>query len=210
MFDLLPAGTSFWFHQGYSHNLYSMRHDLTFLRRFLPFDSATPSHDQLANVFAAIDEKQFQQCCIDWVRCLHQSIKGVVAIDGKTLRRSFDKAGKKGAIHMVSAWCCEQNLVLGQTKVNEKSNEITTIAGLLDLLQIKGAIITIDAMGCQREIAQKILDKKAHCIFSLKGSQGRLHEDIKRLFKRSIKTDIKGITISCHEKVEKSHGRRHP
>jgi len=181
---------------------------LKFLRRFLPFESATPSHDQLGNVFAAIDEKQFQQCFIDWVTCLHQSIKGVVAIDGKTLRRSFDKAGKKGAIHMVSAWCSEQNLVLGQTKVNEKSNEITAIPELLDLLQIKGAIITIDAMGCQREIAQKILDKKAHYIFSLKGNQGRLHEDIKRFFKRSIKTNIRGITISCHEKVEKSHGRR--
>ena len=88
-------------------------------------------------------------------------------MDGKTLRRSFDKAGKKGAIHMVSAWCSAQNLVLGQTKVNEKSNEITAIPELLDLLQIKGAIITIDAMGCQREIAQKILDKKAPYISSL-------------------------------------------
>ncbi len=181
---------------------------LNFLRRFLPFENGTPSHDQLGYVFAAIDEKQFQQCFIDWVSSLQQAIKGVVAIDGKTLRRSFDKAGKKGAIHMVSAWCSAHNLVLGQTKVNEKSNEITAIPELIDLLQIKGAIITIDAMGCQREIARKILDKKAHYIFSLKGNQGRLHADIKRFFKRSTKTKIKGITVSCHEKAETSHGRR--
>jgi predicted transposase YbfD/YdcC len=117
---------------------------------------------------------------------VRQAIKGVVAIDGKTLRRSFDEAGKKGAIHMVSAWCSEQNLVLGQVKVDEKSNEITAIPELLDLLQIHGAIVTIDAMladrgqtsaamGCQREIARQIIDKKADYIFSLKGNQGTAH-----------------------------------
>ncbi|MCP4493027.1 MAG: ISAs1 family transposase [Gammaproteobacteria bacterium] len=180
---------------------------LDFLRRFLPYENGTPSHDQLGNVFAAIDEKQFQQCFINWVTCLRQAIKGVVAIDGKTLRRSFDKAGKKGAIHMVSAWCSQQNLVLGQTRVDEKSNEITAIPELLDLLDIHGAIITIDAMGCQREIARLIIDKKADYIFSLKGNQGTLRNDVELFLREQEKVKFADTTVSCHETVEKSHGR---
>jgi hypothetical protein len=140
---------------------------LSFLRRFLPYENGTPPYDQLGYLFARIDEKRFQQCFINWVTCLRQALKGAVAIDGKTLRRSFEAAGNKGAIHMVSAWCSEQNLVLGQVKVDEKPNEITAIPELLDLLQIHSAIITIDAMGCQRTIAQQIIDKKGDYIFSL-------------------------------------------
>jgi predicted transposase YbfD/YdcC len=177
------------------------------LRRFLPFANGTPSHDQLGYLFARIDEKRFQQCFINWVTCLRQAIKGVVAIDGKTLRRSFDEAGKKGAIHMVSAWCSQQSLVLGQVKVDEKSNEITAIPALLDLLDIHGAIITIDAMGCQRDIAQLIIDKKADYIFSLKGNQGTLRDDVELFFKDQMKVDFADTTVSCHESVEKSHGR---
>ena len=130
-----------------------------------------------------------------------------MAIDGKTLRRSFDKAGKKGAIHMVSAWCSEQNLVLGQTRVDEKSNEITAIPELLDLLDIHGAIITIDAMGCQREIARLIIDKKADYIFSLKGNQGTLRDDVELFLREQEKVKFADTTVSCHETVEKSHGR---
>lgn len=180
---------------------------LTFLRRFLPYEHGTPSHDQLGKLFAALDKEQFQQCFIDWVTALRQSIKGVVAIDGKTLRRSFDKAGKKGAIHMVSAWCSAQNLVLGQTQVDKKSNEITAIPQLLDLLTIEGAIVTIDAMGCQREIAQKILDKRADYILSLKGNQGNMHEDIERFFAKQKKTKKKGTKTTCHETTATDHGR---
>lgn len=179
-----------------------------FLQNFRPFANGTPSHDQLGNVFSAIDPEQFQQCFINWVTAFQNAIKGVVAIDGKVLRRSFDKAGKKGAINMVSAWCSEQNLVLAQTAVDKKSNEITAIPKLLDLLTIKGAIITIDAMGCQRKIAQKILDKEADYIFSMKGNQGNMHKDIKRFFKRQEKVKRKNITMCCHKKTENSHGRK--
>lgn len=180
---------------------------LGFLRRFLPYENGTPSHDQLGYLFARIDEKRFQQCFINWVTCVRQAIKGVVAIDGKTLRRSFDKAGNQGAIHMVSAWCSGQNLVLGQVKVNEKSNEITAIPELLDLLQIHGAIVTIDAMGCQRDIARQIIDKNADYIFSLKGNQGTLRDDVEVFFEEQIKVDFGDTTVTCHETLEKSHGR---
>jgi predicted transposase YbfD/YdcC len=178
-----------------------------FLRRFLSFDNGTPSHDQLGNVFAAIDERRFRQCFIDWASHLHQAIKGVVAIDGKTLRRSFDKAGGKGAIHMVSAWCSEQNLVLGQTRVDKKSNEITAIPELLDLLEIEGAIVTIDAMGCQRKICRQIVAQKADYVIGLKGNQGTLREDAELFFKEQLMVNYADTTVSCHETVEKSHGR---
>jgi predicted transposase YbfD/YdcC len=180
---------------------------LDFLRRFLPYENGTPSHDQLGYLFGRIDEKRFQQCFVNWVTCVRQAIKGVVAIDGKTLRRSFDEAGKKGAIHMVSAWCSEQNLVLGQVKVDEKSNEITAIPELLNLLQIHGAIVTIDAMGCQREIARQIIDKKADYIFSLKGNQGTLRDDVELFFKEQIERNYADTTVSCYETLEISHGR---
>ena len=174
-----------------------------FLRRFLPFVNGTPSHDQLGYVFKRLDEDQFQQCFINWVASLQKGIKGVVAIDRKTLRRSFDKAGSKGAIHMVSAWCSKQNLVLGQTRVNEKSNEITAIPALLDLLDVKDAIITIDAMGCQRKISEKILDRGAGYIFSLKGNQGTLHKDIASFFEEAQKTNSGVIT----EGYTRSHNK---
>jgi len=183
------------------------RQKLDFLRRFLPYEHGTPSHDQLGKLFAALDKEQFQTCFINWVTALRQRVKGVVAIDGKTLRRSFDKAGKKGAIHMVSAWCSGQNLVLGQTQVDKKSNEITAIPQLLDLLTIEGAIVTIDAMGCQRDIAQKILDKQADYILSLKGNQGHMHEDVERFFDKQKKTKKKAKKTTCHETMDKDHGR---
>src|SRR5271155_396547 len=134
-----------------------MKRDL--LRRFRPYLDGTPSHDHLGDIFAALDAEQFQRCFVAWTASLTGVPEGVVAIDGKTVRRSGGKAGK-GAIHMVSAFAARQRLVLGQVKVAEKSNEIVAIPKLLDLLAIEGAIVTIDAMGCQRHIAQKIVDKK--------------------------------------------------
>ncbi len=180
---------------------------LTFLRRFFPFVDATPSHDQLGYIFKHLDSEQFQCCFINWVSSLQKSVKGVIAIDGKTLRRSFDKGGEKGAIHMVSAWCCEQNLVLGQVKVNDKSNEITAIPKLLNLLEIEGAIITIDAMGCQRHIAQTIIDKRADFIFSLKGNQGTLHADIEDFFQSQKEQNSEVITKGYYEDLKRNHGR---
>ena len=128
------------------------RMKLAFLRRFRPFLDGTPSHDHLGDIFAALDAEPFQRCFVAWAASVTGIPAGVVAIDGKTVRRSGGKAGK-GAIHMVSAFAAGQRLVLGQVKVAEKSNEITAIPKLLDMLAVEGAIITIDAMGCQRAIA---------------------------------------------------------
>lgn len=180
---------------------------LGFLRRFLPFKNGTPSHDQLGYIFMALDTEQFQQCFIDWVSAVKKAVKGVVAIDGKTLRRSFDKAGGKAAIHMISAWSSQQNLVLGQRKVDGKSNEITAIPELLDLLELKGAIITIDAMGCQRKISQKIIDKKADYLFGLKGNQGTLHDDVQLFFREGMVGNNTDKTVTCTNNNKKSHGR---
>src|ERR1700688_3727985 len=157
---------------------------LDLLRRFRPFRDGTPSHDHLGDIFAALDADQFQRCFVAWVATLTGVPVGVpvgvVAIDGKTVRRSGGKAGK-GAIHMVSAFAARQRLVLGQVKVAEKSNEIVAIPKTLDMLAVEGAIVTIDAMGCQRAIAQKIIEKKADYVFGLKGNQGSLRDDVELL-----------------------------
>jgi predicted transposase YbfD/YdcC len=180
---------------------------LSFLRRFLPYEHGTPSHDQLGLIFAALDAKQFQQCFIDWVASLKQVLQGVVAIDGKTLRRAFNKNGSQGHIHMVSAWSSSQRLVLGQTKVDDKSNEITAIPALLELLAIKGTIITIDAMGCQRDIAAKILGKEANYILALKGNQGTLRKDIELFFHEQKGCDFADTEVDQHETTDNDHGR---
>lgn len=178
-----------------------------FLRRFLPFTGGTPSHDQLGIIFAALDGEQFQACFIDWAGALQTALEGVVAIDGKTLRRSFDRASGKGPIHMVSAFASAQNLVLGQRQVEGKSNEITAIPALLDMLCLKGAIVTIDAMGCQREIARKIVAGGADYILALKGNQGRLRDDVELFMREQEEVDFRDTTITCHEATENSHGR---
>ncbi len=180
---------------------------LDLLRRFLPFRDGTPSHDQLGILFSRLDMEQFQQCFINWVSILHDRIEGVVAVDGKTLRRSFDTASGTSAIHMVSAWCCEQGLVLGQRKVDDKSNEITAIPQLLELLALEGAIVTIDAMGCQRAICQQIIDQKADYIIGLKGNQGTLHEDVELFFDEHDAREIgEGFVEQC-QTVDGDHGR---
>jgi hypothetical protein len=141
---------------------------LALLRRFRPFREGTPAHDHLGDIFATLDAESFQRCFVSWVAGLTGASAEVVAIDGKTLRRSYQKKGAKAPIHMVSAFAARQRLVLGQVKVADKSNEIVAIPELLDMLAIEGAIVTIDAMGCQRGIAQKILDKKADYFLALK------------------------------------------
>src|SRR6516164_7095132 len=149
---------------------------LELLRRFRPFRDGTPSHDHLGDILATLDAKQFQRCFVAWVAALTGMPSDVIAIDGKTSRRS--KKGAQEAIHMVSAFAARQRLVLGQVKVSEKSNEIVAIPALLEMLTIEGAIVTIDAMGCQRDIAAKILAKKADYVLALKGNQGTLREDV--------------------------------
>src|ERR1700676_5253847 len=179
---------------------------LDLLRRFRPFRDGTPSHDHLGDIFAALDAEQFQRCFVAWVASLIGVPEGVVAIDGKTVRRSGKKAGK-GAIHMVSAFVASQRLVLGQVKVAEKSNEIVAIPKLLDMLVVEGAIITIDAMGCQRAIAQKIIDKKADYVFGLKGNQGTLREDVEVFVTEQKAKDFADTTVSRARTIDADNGR---
>ena len=176
------------------------------LRRFRPFHGGTPSHDHLGDIFATLDAEEFQRCFVAWVAALTGVSADVVAIDGKTLRRSYQKKGA-APIHMVSAFAARQRLVLGQVKVAEKSNEIVAIPALLDMMAIEGAIVTIDAMGCQRDIAQKILDKKADYILALKGNQGTLREDVEVFAVEQKANGFKDTKVSRHETVDGDHGR---
>lgn len=180
---------------------------LALLRRFRPFEDETPSHDQLGDIFAVLDAEQFQTCFVAWVTSLTGLDAGIIAIDGKTLRRSYQDGGAKAPIHMVSAWSATQNLVLGQVKVADKSNEITAIPKLLDMLTIKGAVVTIDAMGCQREIAAKIVEKEADYVLALKGNQGTLRNDVEEFFTEQKANEYADCKPSRHETLEKSHGR---
>jgi len=180
---------------------------LEFLRTFLPFKNGAPSHDQLGDVFAALDAEKFQQCFIKWVSALTGMDGDVVAVDGKTLRRSYKKPGRKGAIHMISAFSASQRLVLGQMKVAEKSNEITAIPQLLDLLTIKNAIVTIDAMGCQKNIARTIINKGADYVLALKGNQSTLRDDVELYFDEQLERNFVDVAFDRHETLEKSHGR---
>jgi len=180
---------------------------LALLRRFRPFHDGTPTHDHLGDILAALDSEQFQRCFAAWVASITGIPEGVIAIDGKTSRRSGCKTKGKAAIHVVSAFATHRRLVLGQVKVAAKSNEIVAIPKLLDLLTIEGAIVTIDAMGCQREIARQILDKKADYILALKGNQGSLREDVELFVSEQQGNGFKDTTITHHETVDADHGR---
>src|ERR1700687_32270 len=172
------------------------------LRRFRPFRDGTPAHDHLGDIFATLDAQAFQRCFVAWVAALTKTPAEVIAIDGKTLRRSYQKKGSKEPIHMVSAFAARQRLVMGQVAVAEKSNEIVPIPALLDMMAIEGAVVTIDAMGCQRSIARKIIDKKADYIIALKGNQGTLREDVGVFAAEQKANGFKDATVSRHEQVE--------
>jgi predicted transposase YbfD/YdcC len=170
----------------------------------LDLEHGIPSHDTFGEVFAAIDTDQFSDCFSRWVADLASLTEGnVIAIDGKCLRRSLDKASKKAAIYMVSAWAQHNNLVLGQVKVDDKSNEITAIPKLLSRLDIAGAVITIDAMGCQKKIAEQIKRQGGDYVFSLKGNQGNLHDDVKTFFTSSLSPTVASVSYAGdHGRIE--------
>jgi predicted transposase YbfD/YdcC len=180
---------------------------LSLLRRFLPYANGTPPHDRLGEIFAALDAEAFQRCFVSWVSAMTKIPAAVIAIDGKTSRRSYTKKGASDAIHMVSAFAAQQRLVLGQVKVDEKSNEIVAIPKLLAMLSIEGAIVTIDAMGCQKEIARQIVDKRADYVLSLKGNQGTLREDVELFAAEQKANGFKDTAVSRHETVDSDHGR---
>lgn len=178
------------------------------LKQFLKLETGIPSHDTFGDVFRMIDGDEFQRSFIRWVEGIFTVTQGeVVAIDGKTARRSHDKSIGKDAIHMVSAWASTNGIVLGQRKVDDKSNEITAIPDLLDLLGITGCIVTIDAMGCQKKIAQKIRDKQADYVLAVKDNQGKLHQDIQDWFAYAEQVGFKDIHHDYHKQVSKGHGR---
>ena len=178
---------------------------LALLRRFRPFREGTPAHDHLGDILATLNAEQFQCCFVAWVASLTGVPEGVIAIDGKTVRRS--KGVDKDAIHMVSAFAARQRLVMGQVKVADKANEIVAIPRLLDMLAIEGAVVTIDAMGCQRAIAQKVVDRKANYILALKGNQGRLRDDVELFAEEQKSRSFQDTTVSHHRSVDGDHGR---
>lgn len=168
----------------------------------LKLTNGIPSHDTFGKVFSVLDTEQFGECFSRWVSDLSTLSEGeIIAIDGKRVRRSLDKASNKSAIHMVSAWAHENRLVLGQVKVDDKSNEITAIPKLLEKLNITGAVVTLDAMGCQRSIAEQIVRQGGDYVLSLKGNQGELHKDIIDWFKANEHEE------SAHSDIDAGHGR---
>lgn len=178
------------------------------LSQFLDLAKGIPSHDTLGRVFALLDPEQFCQAFLSWMQAVAKVTEGeLVALDGKQLRGSHDGALGKEAIWMVSAWAESNGLVLGQRKVDEKSNEITAIPRLLEMLALRGCIVTIDAMGCQTNIAEQIVAQEADYVLSLKGNQGQLHEDVRQMFAYFEKIAFADIAHDYHRTVNKGHGR---
>jgi predicted transposase YbfD/YdcC len=176
--------------------------------RFLDLRNGIPSHDRFNAILAAIKPPEFEKCFLSWITALQDITDGqVVAIDGKTLRRSFDAASGKTAIHMVSAWATANQISLGQVVVDAKSNEITAIPKLLDMLEISGCLVTIDAMGCQTEIARKIVDREANYVLHVKGNQPTLQQGIEKHFDEHLEDDFARTKVRRYETEEKGHGR---
>jgi predicted transposase YbfD/YdcC len=177
-------------------------------QRFLELPNGIPSHDTFGRVFAVLSPEQLQAGFVSWIQAVAEVTDGqVVAIDGKTLRRSYDRRSAKAAIHMVSAWATWNRLVLGQLKTEEKSNEITAIPELLKVLDVQGCIVTIDAMGCQKAIAQQIVDQGADYVLALKPNQGNLYAAVEQWFQTADNTTSEEAFLSYYETEEQRHGR---
>lgn len=182
---------------------------LDWLRQYVALENGIPSHDTLARVFAALDSKHFQACFVRWMGTLCPSLTGeIVAIDGKTARGSYDRRHGFSAIHMVSAFVCGHGLTLGQWKTEEKSNEITALPELIEALDLNGATVTLDAMGCQKEVASLLVDKGADYVLGLKGNQGTLHRQVKRCFDVTEWKNYQDFASWGHATQESGHGRR--
>jgi predicted transposase YbfD/YdcC len=179
-----------------------------FLRQFLALPHGIPSHDTFGRVFAALDPVAFETCFLAWVRATVRATGGqVVAIDGKTLRRSHDRAAGQGPLHLVSAWAAANHVVLGQVAVADKSNEITAIPALLQVLAVTGCIVTIDAMGCHKEIARTIRARGADYVLALKGNHPQLAADVASVVADALGPNEGGYAVAHHQALEKGHGR---
>ncbi|MBX3391463.1 MAG: ISAs1 family transposase [Phycisphaeraceae bacterium] len=174
---------------------------------FLDLPGDTPTHDTFARIFARLDPDAFEACFRAWTNTLVGELSGTIALDGKTLRRSFDAASGKAAIHMVSAWAGEHGLVFGQLAVGDKSNEITAIPRLLELLDLKAMTVTIDAIGCQKAIAEKIVKGGGEYVLAVKDNQPTLHADVARVFDRAAGKGWRDAAHDTHVEVDKGHGR---
>ncbi len=181
---------------------------LDWLRKFAPFANGVPSHDCIANVMSRLSPKGFQECFRSWAGAVSEATQGeVIAVDGKTAKGSRDRKRSRKALHMVSAWASTNRLVLGQEATDEKSNEITAIPKLLELLELKGCIVTIDAMGCQRAIAKQIVAQGGDYVLGLKGNQSTLQEGVEDFFSVAMDGDFAGVEYDYTEEVDKDHGR---
>ena len=180
----------------------------SWLVEFLSLPNGIPSHDTFRRVWSRISTEEFNKCFLNWLDTLvNQCGLDVVSIDGKSLRQSYDRSSSQPALHIVSAWSANHRLVLGQKKIDKKSNEITAIPALIEMLDIKDSIITIDAMGCQKQIASLIIKKKAEYILALKGNQGKLHKQVKAFFESvQSQKNIEQIA-SFYQTTEAGHGR---
>lgn len=177
------------------------------LKTILELPNGIPSHDTFGRVFAHIDPVEFERCFFEWVQGISGKVEGVVAIDGKKLRHSYDKASGKKALHMVSAWAEENRLVLAQVAVDKKSNEITAIPLLLQKLSLSGCIITIDAMGTQKKITKQIVDDDGDFVIALKNNQGTLRQGVEQTFTSVLANELPQIQPHFYETVDKGHGR---
>lgn len=183
-----------------------LRHD--WLQTFLQLPNGIPSHDTFQRVFGLLDRQQLAACLFQWTQAIHEATGGkLIAIDGKALRRSFAKKSGKAMLHLVTAWSSDNGLTLGQVAVEDKSNEITAIPELLKLLSLKGCTVTIDAMGCQKEIAEQIREQQAHYVLALKGNQSGLQDDMRALFDAGMNTEFTGLSHDVYETHETGHGR---
>jgi predicted transposase YbfD/YdcC len=182
------------------------KHD--WLKSFLPLPNGIPHHDTFRRLFERLDPDEFQKGFLGWIEALQEATgRQVVAIDGKSLRRSFDRANGKSALHLVHAWATANHLLLGQVAVDEKSNEITAIPKLLRMLEISGAIVTIDAMGCQKEIARMIRQQGADYVLALKANHEHLFEQVQAFWEGASARGMKGDGISYHREWDQGHGR---
>ena len=180
---------------------------LAWLRTFLKLENGIPSHDTFGRVFARLDPAKLAACIEQWFIDIGKELGKHIAIDGKTLRRSFDKAADRNPLHLVSAWATEARLTLGQIAIDDKSNEITAIPLLLELLDLKGATVTIDAMGCQKDIAAKIVDRGGDYVLALKDNHPTLHEAVAAEFTAALEADAAKRGMRRHVTVEKNRGR---